>query len=74
MLALHAEAGDTAPPATIELDPDPTVATYQACALAGLGPVDAQRLLAAPTGTARVELLTRLLTEAAEVLELRLRG
>jgi Lon protease-like protein len=71
-LALAAEAGDPAAPATIELSPDPVLAGYQASAIAPLGPLDQQRLLAAPTPDARVELLASLLADAAELLELRL--
>jgi len=74
VLALHAELGDEAAPATLTLDPDPDVAAYQACALAPVGPADAHRLLAAPSADARVALLTQLLTEEAEVLQLRLHG
>jgi len=71
-LALAAEAGDPGAPATIELADDPVLAGYQASAVAPLGPLDQQRLLAAPTPDARVELLSTLLREATEVLELRL--
>ena len=48
------------------------LAGYQAAAVAPLGPLDQQRLLAAATPDARVELLAELLDEAIEVLELRL--
>lgn len=71
-LALAAEAGDAGAPATIELSDDPVLAAYQASVIAPLGPLDQQRLLAAPTPDARVELLAALLREATEVLELRL--
>jgi Lon protease-like protein len=71
-LALAAEAGDPGAPATIELADDPVLAGYQASVVAPLGPLDQQRLLAAPTPDARVELLSTLLREATEVLELRL--
>jgi hypothetical protein len=67
-----AEAGDAGAPATIDLSTDPIVAGYQASAVAPLGPLDQQRLLAAPTPDARVELLAGLLRDVAEVLELRL--
>ena len=73
-LALAAEAGDPGAPATIELSTDPILAGYQAAAVAPLGPFDQQRLLAADSPVARVELLAFLLAEAIEVLELRLGG
>ncbi|MEQ1786754.1 MAG: LON peptidase substrate-binding domain-containing protein [Acidimicrobiales bacterium] len=71
-LALAAEAGDVTAPATIELATDPVLAAYQAAAVAPFGPLDQQRLLAAPTPDERARLLDALLTEAIEVLELRL--
>jgi Lon protease-like protein len=74
VLALRAELGDVAAPATLTLDTDRDIAAYQVCTLAGLGPVDSQRLLAEPTTGARVDLLGRLLGDEVEVLELRLRG
>jgi Lon protease-like protein len=73
-LALAAEAGDAAAPATIELSDDPVLAGYQAATVAPLGPLDQQALLAAPTPDARVERLSELLRDAIEVLELRLGG
>jgi Lon protease-like protein len=74
VLALAAEAGDAAAPATVELADEPEVAAYQAASLAPIGPLDRQRLLAAPSPEARVELLQALLAEAGELLELRLGG
>lgn len=71
-LALAAEAGDDAAPATIELTDDPVLAGYQAAAVAPIGPLDRQRLLAAPSPDARLEALAVLLDEEIEVLELRL--
>ena len=71
-LALSAEAGDATAPATIELSADPVLAGYQASAVAPLAAFDQQQLLAAPTPDDRVELLSRLLDEAVEVLQLRL--
>lgn len=71
-LALAAEAGDPAAPATIELAEDPVLAGYQAILVSPLGPLDQQRLLCAPTPDARLELLAELLRDAALVLELRL--
>ena len=71
-LALAAEAGDVAAPATIELSDDPVLAGYQAGLVAPIGPLDQQALLAAPTPEQRVEHLGALLDEVTEVLELRL--
>jgi uncharacterized protein len=71
-LALSAEAGDAAAPATIELSADPVLAGYQASAVAPLAAFDQQQLLAAPTPDDRIDLLSRLLDEAVEVLQLRL--
>jgi Lon protease-like protein len=73
-LALAAEAGDPAAPATIELSSDPVLAGYQAAAVAPLGPLDQQRLLAAVTPEARLADLSHLLADATHVLELRLGG
>ncbi|MDP1805454.1 MAG: LON peptidase substrate-binding domain-containing protein [Acidimicrobiales bacterium] len=72
VLALAAEAGDPAPPATIELSDDSEVAAWQAIALAPIGALDRQRLLAEATVDTRLIRLADLLTDAAEVLELRL--
>jgi hypothetical protein len=71
-LALAAEAGDRAAPATIELAADPVLAGYQAAAVAPLGPLDQQRLLAAATPEERLADLSGLLADATHVLELRL--
>jgi uncharacterized protein len=74
VLALAAEAGDAAAPATIELTQDPVLAGYQAAAIAPIGPFDRQRLLGAATPELRLADLGELLTGVAEVLELRLGG
>jgi uncharacterized protein len=74
VLGLAAEAGDVAAPATVELSDDPVLAGYQAAAVAPIGSLDRQRLLAASTPSARLHDLHRLLAEAEEVLELRLAG
>jgi hypothetical protein len=71
-LALAAEAGDASAPATIELSADPVLAGHQAAAVAPLGPLDQQRLLAAPTPEDRLALLSDLLADATLVLQLRL--
>jgi hypothetical protein len=72
VLALHAELGEPAAPATTERADDPVLATYHATALAPLGPDDRYRLLAAPAPAKRRALLDRLLTEAEETLRFRL--
>lgn len=71
-LALAAEAGDQVAPATIELTTDPVLAGHQATAVAPMGPLDRQRLLAADSPEERLTLLTQLLDEEIEVLRLRL--
>jgi Lon protease-like protein len=72
VLALAAEAGDAAAPATVELAEEPVLRGYQACALAPIGPLDLQSLLVAPDPDERVRRLAAVLTEQAELLELRL--
>jgi Lon protease-like protein len=71
-LGLAAEAGDSAAPATLQLAEDRVLASYQASAVAPIGPFDRQRLLAADTPDARVAALADLLREEIAVLELRL--
>jgi Lon protease-like protein len=72
--ALAAELGEPAPPVAVQLADEPLVAGYQATALAPLGPMDRQALLAAPSVRARLEALCSLLTEAVELLDARLSG
>jgi uncharacterized protein len=74
VLALKVELGEPAAPATVELDPDPGVATYQAAALAPLGPADAQHLLETPGADERLELVVSLLEDEAAVLAQRVAG
>ncbi|MET0728921.1 MAG: LON peptidase substrate-binding domain-containing protein [Acidimicrobiales bacterium] len=71
-LALAAEAGETTAPATIELADDPVLAGYQAAAVAPIGSLDRQRLLAAVTPEERLHVLGAMLRDAIEVLQLRL--
>jgi len=73
-LALAAEAGDLAAPATIELADDPVLAGHQAAAVAPLGPLDQQRLLSAASPDDRLEQLAVLLDDAIDVLQMRLGG
>ncbi|MGH9236143.1 MAG: hypothetical protein ACRD0R_22705, partial [Acidimicrobiales bacterium] len=72
--ALSAELGEPAPPLDLELSDDLTVASYQATAVAPLGPADKQDLLRAPSVPARFVALVRLLRERTELLEARLAG
>jgi Lon protease-like protein len=72
--ALSAELGEPAPPLDLELADDLTVASYQATAVAPLGPADKQVLLRAPSVPARFEALARLLSDRTELLEARLAG
>jgi uncharacterized protein len=75
VLAMSAELGDPAAPVgAAELDDDPLKASYEAAARAPIGPLDAQRLLELDDLGARFERLEGLLTDAAEVLGLRLAG
>jgi len=75
VLAMSAELGDRAAPVgAAALDDDPVKASYEAAARAPLGPLDAQRLLELDDPGERFERLESMLTDAAEVLELRLAG
>ena len=72
VLALQAELGESAPPATLTLDDDPVAATWQAASLAPINAIDAQRLLEEDDPARRVQLLDALLADAAELLDLRM--
>jgi Lon protease-like protein len=71
-LALQAELGEPAPPVTVEVDVEAEGASHQVCALAPLGPLDRQRLLAAPSTADRLRLARESLDDAVELLEARL--
>lgn len=73
-LALRAELDEPAAPYNVILDEDPARAMFQLAAIAPLGPVDHQRLLAAEPPAALLSLLTELVTEEAGVLAQRLAG
>lgn len=73
-LALAAEAGDPAAPATIELTDDPVLCGHQVAAVAPIGPLDRQRLLAADTPDVRIAALAGMLRDEIDVLNLRLGG
>ncbi len=69
VLAMHAELGDPVATLDVELADDPLIASFQACALAPIGPLDAQRLLALDDASDRLSTLDELLTEDTELLE-----
>jgi Lon protease-like protein len=73
VLGMAAELGEASVPATVELSDEPSLGTFQAAAVSPLGPVDQQAVLATVTVDERLDLLARLLADAAELLEGRLR-
>ncbi len=73
-LALAAELGEAPASLDVELAPDPVLASFQIGALAPLGPIDRQSVLATATADERVELLHGLLTDVMELLQARLGG
>ncbi|MGZ4735468.1 MAG: LON peptidase substrate-binding domain-containing protein [Acidimicrobiia bacterium] len=72
VLALASELGAAVPPVDVRLDDDPVRAAFEACALAPIGSLDAQRLLALDDPLERLTRLVELLADTAELLELRL--
>jgi Lon protease-like protein len=75
VLAMSAELGDRAAPVgAAVLDADPVKASYEAAALAPIGPLDAQRLLELDDPGERLVQVEAMLADAAEVLGLRLAG
>lgn len=72
VLALRAELGDAVSDATIAFSGDPVRASYQAVAVAPLGPADRQALLAAPDADVRLFELGELLADDEEFLARRL--
>jgi uncharacterized protein len=75
VLALSAELGELAAPVeAARLDDDPLRASFEAAAVAPIGPLDSQRLLELDDPRERFDALEALLLDAAEVLELRLAG
>ena len=71
-LAFATEAGATVASATSEVSVEPVLASYQAAALAPLGPADGYRLLAADGAAERLALLDEMLAEADGALRFRL--
>jgi len=74
VIALHAQLGAAVPSETIELAVDPVRASFEAAALAPIGPLDAQRLLELDDAGERLARLIDLLADEASVLEFRLSG
>lgn len=68
ILAMRTELGDPSPPVTSTLPVEWRLATYQAAALAPLGPADRQALLASPTLDQRIEELRALFDEEISFL------
>jgi len=68
---LRAQLGEGAPPAELQLGEDAVRASFEAAAAAGLGPIDAQRLLELDDAGVRLRSLTELLADEARYLELR---
>ena len=74
-LALRAELGEPAARVdTVRLDEDPVRASFEASAMAPVGPLDAQALLELDDPGDRFARLEALLTDQVEVLALRLAG
>lgn len=72
-LGLAAELGEAPVAATIELAADPGLGSFQAAAVAPVGPVDRQRVLATVGVEARLAVLDEVLRDAADLLDARLR-
>lgn len=68
-LALQAELGEAGPPADVDVAEDPEAASHQVTALAPVGPLDRQRLLAEPGTADRLRAAGALLDEAIELLD-----
>lgn len=69
VLALQVELGMPAPSAVRTLDEKPEVAAFEAALLSPIGPMDAQKVLEAPTAIARLALLETVLQDAKDLLE-----
>ncbi|MEY2456996.1 MAG: ATP-dependent Lon protease [Acidimicrobiaceae bacterium] len=72
VLAMKAELGDPAVDATVELADDPALGSFQAAAVAPLGPVDQQALLIDEGPDARLQHLLALLEDEEGYLKTRL--
>lgn len=75
VLALHRKLGDPGPAPVAEVGPgSASLASHRLAALAPVGPLDRQRLLAAPDVPARLDLLDDLLADDEAVCRARLGG
>ncbi len=75
VLAMASELGEAVAPATVALDEaDPVAAGYEMAALAPIGPLDRQALLAAESPEQRLRQLASLLDDEGSVLATRLAG
>jgi ATP-dependent Lon protease len=72
VLALQVELGFPAPSAVRSLDENPGVAAFEAALLSPIGPMDAQKVLEAPSTVTRLALLETLLSDAREFLTSRI--
>jgi len=72
--ALKSELGESDSSARVDLDPDPSVAAWQAVGLAPFGAFDAQRVLESGPADDRLALVVALLEDEATVLAQRLAG
>jgi Lon protease-like protein len=73
VLALWAELGQPAPSVdAVQLDADPIRASYEAAAMAPIGPLDAQRLIEIDDPCERFERLEAMLDDEVEMLQMRL--
>ncbi|MGI9647610.1 MAG: LON peptidase substrate-binding domain-containing protein [Acidimicrobiia bacterium] len=70
--ALQAELGEPGAPLDFELATDPVIASYQACALSPIGPLDAQQLLVMDDPSGRLWELTEMLRDQIDCLEMQL--
>ncbi|MGY6499582.1 MAG: LON peptidase substrate-binding domain-containing protein [Acidimicrobiales bacterium] len=73
VLALSAELGDPVVASTVGLSDDPVDGSYQLTAVCPFGPADQQHLLAVPGAAERLEAISALLDDHAEMLNARLR-
>ena len=73
VLALWAELGQPAPSVdAVQLDADPIRASFEAAAMAPIGPLDAQRLIEIDDPCERFERLETMLNDEVELLQMRL--
>lgn len=73
VLGLAAELGEAPVPAIVELADDPALGSFQAAAVAPIGPADQYVVLGTIGVDDRLDRLAALLDDAAELLEARLR-